>query len=185
MEGQMYRPELATDASTRGEAIIEDRSNSLMEFEQDSFAKLFNRKPFAFAHSLCAEPLLKLDKIKELARSLEVRPGELYADIDVTRVNQRWDQSHRPMTSMASLVDQIGCSNAWIIIRHAELDPKYRSLMERGINKIREASGGVLPRGIRKENAIIFVTSPHRISTYHIDRECNFILQIHGEKRIY
>jgi hypothetical protein len=185
MEGQMYRQVLASGTSKPLEATGRSRSNKLMELEQESFAKLFNHKPFAFTHRLSGEPLLELDKIRELARSLEVHPGELYADIDVTRVDQRWDQSARPTTSMASLVDRIGCSNAWIIIRHAERDPRYRALLERGMNEIREASGGELPRGSRRENAIIFVTSPQRISTYHIDRECNFILQIHGEKHIY
>jgi hypothetical protein len=34
------------------------------------------------------------------------------------------------------------------------------------------------------KNAIVFITSPRRITTYHIDRECNFLLQISGDKSI-
>jgi hypothetical protein len=30
----------------------------------------------------------------------------------------------------------------------------------------------------------LFITSPNRITTYHIDRECNYLLQIHGDKVI-
>jgi hypothetical protein len=30
----------------------------------------------------------------------------------------------------------------------------------------------------------IFITSPNRLSTYHIDSECNFLLQIRGRKEI-
>ena len=103
----------------------------------------------------------------------------------MTRVDQRWDESVRPKTSPPCLVDNIAVSNAWIIIRHAELDPRYRVLLERGMAEIKEASGDRWPRAIRRKHAIIFVTSPRRISTYHIDRECNFILQIRGEKLIY
>jgi len=37
---------------------------------------------------------------------------------------------------------------------------------------------------MRRREVIIFVTSPRRISTYHIDSETNFLLQVHGEKDI-
>src|SRR5438270_332982 len=33
--------------------------------------------------------------------------------------------------------------------------------------------------------SIIFITSPLRVSSYHIDRECNFLLQIRGAKTIH
>ena len=35
------------------------------------------------------------------------------------------------------------------------------------------------------EDIIIFVTSPKRVTTYHIDRECNFLLQIRGAKTLH
>jgi len=35
------------------------------------------------------------------------------------------------------------------------------------------------------EDALIFITSPGRVTPYHIDRECNFLLQIRGEKTLY
>jgi hypothetical protein len=38
---------------------------------------------------------------------------------------------------------------------------------------------------MRIEDALIFITSPRRVTPYHIDRECNFLLQIRGEKTIY
>jgi hypothetical protein len=38
---------------------------------------------------------------------------------------------------------------------------------------------------IMQEDIIIFVTSPKRVSTYHIDRECNFLLQIRGTKTLH
>jgi hypothetical protein len=149
------------------------------------FAKHFNREPFSLKHNLSDEQLLNLANITELTRSLQIHPGELYADVNVLRVDQRWNESPRTNVSPANLVEEINKANAWIIIRHAELDPKYRTLLERGMFEIKQANGGYWQQPIRKENAIIFVTSPRRISTYHIDRECNFILQIQGEKWIF
>ena len=37
---------------------------------------------------------------------------------------------------------------------------------------------------VKLRNAIIFINSPNRISTYHIDRECNCLLQIRGTKTL-
>ena len=157
----------------------------MLEIDRTVFEENFNREPFRLRHNLCTEALLELDSITSLVRDLETQPGELYADIDVTSVEQRWDDSRRPQISPAELVERITDSNAWIIIRHAELDPRYRVLLQRGTAELREASGGRWPQPISHENAIIFVTSPRRITTYHIDRECNFILQVRGEKWVY
>jgi len=157
----------------------------VLHIDRQSFTARFNRSPFRVQHNLSAEPLMTLGRIRQLVQDLETRPGEVYADIDVTTVGQRWDESARPLMPMSNLVDQLATSSAWIIIRRAELDPQYRALLGRGMNEIKDACGGRWPRPIRRRNAIIFLASPRRISTYHIDRECNFILQIHGEKLIH
>jgi len=39
-----------------------------------------------------------------------------------------------------------------------------------------------LDQVMKVKNAIVFITSPRRVTAYHIDRECNFLLQIRGEK---
>jgi hypothetical protein len=38
---------------------------------------------------------------------------------------------------------------------------------------------------IRNKEMILFLTSPNRISNYHIDRECSYLMQISGSKTIY
>ena len=38
---------------------------------------------------------------------------------------------------------------------------------------------------MRVEDGADFITSPGRVTPYHIDRECNFLLQIRGEKNLY
>ncbi len=45
-------------------------------------------------------------------------------------------------------------------------------------------TGVEIERDIKKKEIILFVTSPNRVTTYHIDRECNFLLQINGSKEI-
>jgi hypothetical protein len=134
---------------------------------------------------MCAHPLMSLQAVKALARSLQDRGGEIYADVDVRRIEQRWDETSRPRLSPEQLVAEIGAARAWIVIRRADMDPQYKTLLDQALTEIEELNGGALKRLISARNAIIFVTSPGRLTTYHIDRECNFILQIRGNKTVY
>jgi hypothetical protein len=52
------------------------------------------------------------------------------------------------------------------------------------MSNILELAGHELERSIKKREVILFITSPNRVTSYHIDRECNFLLQIAGRKRI-
>jgi hypothetical protein len=50
--------------------------------------------------------------------------------------------------------------------------------------ELQEYTGLNLERVMKVQEVIIFVTSPKRITTYHIDRECSLLLQIRGDKHI-
>ena len=45
-------------------------------------------------------------------------------------------------------------------------------------------SGRQIDQDKKSQEAIIFLTSPHRVTSYHIDRECNFLMQVRGDKEI-
>ncbi|MHB8384555.1 MAG: cupin-like domain-containing protein [Acidobacteriaceae bacterium] len=158
---------------------------SLLELEPTIFATDFNRNPFPLRHNLASNPLLQLDRLVELALRLGEMPGEVYFDVAVDKVDQRWDQTPKPPMTVADVIKNIGESKAWIILRRAELDPRYRALLEQCMTELSGAGRGSWPERVRVQNAIVFITSPKRITTYHIDRECNFILQIRGTKTIY
>jgi hypothetical protein len=145
----------------------------------------FDRVPFAFRHNILDHPLFGIDRLTELGRFLESRPGEIYVDAGVSDVGQRWDQAARPAASLGEVIPKLASTDAWIILRKAELDPAYRLLLDQCLGELRALIGGDWGRPTQLDNAIIFMTSPRRLSTYHIDRECNFILQISGEKTLY
>jgi hypothetical protein len=157
----------------------------MLEVDAATFAREFNRMPFRLRHNLCEHPLLGLDAVRALARSLQDQPGEIYSDVHVSRVDQRWDEAPRAQVSPEHLVDDIVDAKAWVVIRRAETDLRYKALLDETVAEIGDLSGISLQRQIAIQNAIIFVTSPKRITTYHIDRECNFILQIRGDKVVY
>jgi PAS domain-containing protein len=160
-------------------------SSRWIECDARTLQENFDRTPFALRHRIVDEPLFNMDGLTNLARFLESRPGEVYVDVGVSHVGQRWDQAARPILGVAELIHELAETDAWIILRKPELDPAYRLLLDQCLSELRELMGGDWGRPTRRDNSIIFITSPRRLSTYHIDRECNFILQISGEKTLF
>lgn len=148
--------------------------------------KNFNRRSFEVSHLLSSHPLLQLPKLLELAeRTVRSRPDDLYFDMGKIRTGQRWDEIPEARFSAVEAMQQLESSNAWFLFRHAQLDPEYRELFERGLREIKEFAAEDVDAKIRQQDILIFVTSPNRVTPYHIDRECNFLLQISGTKTLH
>jgi hypothetical protein len=146
----------------------------------------FNQRSFEVSHRLSSHPLFQLPKLLELAeRTAKSRPGDLYFDMGDVRPGQRWDEIPESQFSAVEAMRQLESSDAWFIFRHTQRDPDYRKLFELGLREIKEIAGDSADTQIRQEDIIIFVTSPRRVTPYHMDRECNFLLQISGTKTLH
>ena len=146
----------------------------------------FNRRSFEVAHRLSSHPLFQLPKLLELAeRTVKSRPDDLYYDMGQIRTGQRWDQIPEAKFSAVEAMQQLESADAWFLFRHTQRDPEYKELFDRGLKEIKEFAGDDVDSQIRQEDILIFVTSPKRVTPYHIDRECNFLLQIRGTKTIH
>ena len=153
------------------------------------FREKFNQQSFEVSHSLAKHPLFQLPRLLELAeRTLKDRPDDLYYDMGDIQPGQRWEYGAGRSFSAVEALRQLEQSNAWFI---------FRSRTTRSCVPGRYLSAGfgkskrwpVLnsdPKFVGEEDIIIFfVTSPKRVTSYHIDRECNFLLQIGGEKELF
>ncbi|CCE09367.1 conserved hypothetical protein [Bradyrhizobium sp. STM 3843] len=171
------RPLSETTRDTQGTWIAVDKEAARAKFDRESFE---------VSHRLSAHPLLKLPKLLELAeRTIKSRPDDLYYDMGKVRTGQRWDEIPKAKFSAIQALEQLESSDAWFIFRHAQRDPEYKALFEDGLREIKAIAGEDVESKIRQEDIIIFVTSPRRVTPYHIDRECNFLLQIAGTKTIH
>ena len=166
-------------------SAVSQLSSSCIEPNED-FRPKFNRVPFPFSHHLENHPLFELPRLLQLARSTrEKRPGDLYYDAGDIQIGQRWDQTGPKPFPVEEALDRIEHAGAWIILSRAERDPEYGELLNRCMGEIETLIGVDLKKVMKYQDAIIFVSSPNRITSYHIDRECNFLLQIRGNKTIY
>lgn len=161
-------------------------SDRWIEADRDQFRQKFDRVSFEVAHHLSAHPLLQLPALMQLAdRTLKRAPRELYYDMGNIQVGQRWDSVPQRQFSPQEALQRIENCGAWFIFRSAQHDPEYKLFLDRGLAELKELIGAGIESQIMIEDIIVFVTSPKRISSYHIDRECNFLLQIQGTKTIH
>jgi hypothetical protein len=160
----------------------------LFEEETPEYRKNFNRHSFAFRHKLAGHPLFEMPRLVQLAQQCKkhpnARPDEVYYDAGDIRIDQRWDQADHPDLDAGEVIERIHTSGAWMMIRRAELVEDYRVILDDCMGEIQELLGIDLDAVMKVKNAIVFITSPARVTSYHIDRECNFLLQISGDKAL-
>jgi hypothetical protein len=164
-------------------ATVNQNSTGVFECDKIEFRELFDRRSFEFSHHLSGHALFEIPRLIELSKKLS-ETGGVYYDAGNIDVGQRWEDCPSGSLSVDETIRRIRNAGAWIILRRAEEDPEYRVILDDCMSEIRGLLGRDLSMEMKVQNAIIFITSPNRISTYHIDRECNWILQIHGEKDI-
>lgn len=69
-------------------------------------------------------------------------------------------------------------------MKRVQHDPDYNQLLVQCLDEVQRLSGRQIDQDKKSQEAIIFLTSPHRVTSYHIDRECNFLMQVRGDKEI-
>ena len=156
----------------------------ILKIDPVQFESKFNEQHFLVGHALGGHPLFQIPRLLELAKEIaEKWPKDLYYDRGVTNVGERW-----AMKSNSFPVDEtirnIESCGAWIDLKSVERNPEYAKLLDSCISDLLQVSGRQLKKKMRRTQMAIFITSPNRLSTYHIDSECNFLLQIRGRKEI-
>ena len=157
-----------------------------IEIDVGEFREKFNRQSFEVRHELAEHPMFQLPALVDLAeRTRKQRPNDIYYNNGDIGVDQKWIHNPDHPFSPGETIHRIEECSAWFIFRSAQRDPEYRLFLDKGLSEIKELIGEKLEKKIMVEDIIIFVTSPKRKTPYHIDRECNFLLQIRGEKTIH
>jgi hypothetical protein len=156
----------------------------IFEAANPYFQVSFDEKPFEFTHSFtAAHPLFSLTTLRGLLNDPAVRSTAVYDATDV-QIDQRWDSLPREKPPVEQVFDEIQTSGGWIMMRHMERLPAYNQLLQACLDEVKKLSGHSIDGDKKSQEAIIFVTSPNRKTPYHIDRECNFLMQVSGEKTI-
>jgi hypothetical protein len=99
-------------------------------------------------------------------------------------VNGYFGSKPADMTLVQAL-ERIGEGGNWIILKRIHEEPEYRAALELFISELSVLSGTDLRRRYRDPILTIFITSPNRITPYHLDGEANFLAQVQGSKSVF
>jgi hypothetical protein len=157
---------------------------SIFQAENPGFRENFDEKPFEFSHCFTADhPLFQISRLRQLIENPVTRPG-VYFDAGDIGIGQRWDSVPERKQTLEETFDRVDNAGAWILMKRVQKDPDYNDLLVQCLEEVQRLSGRQIDQDKKSQEAIIFLTSPHRVTSYHIDRECNFLMQVRGDKEI-
>jgi hypothetical protein len=170
---------------------VQSATESSIQCDPQQFSANFNRVPFEVRHSLAGNPLFDVDRIIELAQLVEARRnphrsfGDAYSNMGEVGPGMKAVEGHRPDMPTSEILRNIENSKAWVTLWHVEREEGYREVLQQCICDLLELSGREVINKIKWFDAILFITSPNRVTHYHVDRECAWLVQLHGDKEIH
>ena len=134
-------------------------------------------------HNYHLHPLMQLDRLEQLANSLVATDQCRFIarDTKVTSAFQHEKQSldGRSIDAVFRNIEEPG---SWVALYNIQTDPAYKAFVwdvMASANQIVEKHETVFDvRGF------IFISAPPSVTPFHIDRENNFWLQVHGRKTL-
>ena len=133
-------------------------------------------------HNFHLHPLLQLPELANLA-------GELMPSGQCRFVHPRIAQDsaflhidqHPDGRDLDEVFQRIEEPGSWIALYNIETIPRYRALLDDILDTVRPIIEREQP-GIFNLTGFCFISAPPSVTPFHIDRENNFWLQLHGRK---
>jgi hypothetical protein len=72
-----------------------------------------------------------------------------------------------------------------VILKHTEQDPIYGPVLQDFLGRVVTLAGEQMRSDVTVGEALILISSPHRVTPYHMDNETNFLVQVRGDKWFY
>ena len=151
------------------------------------FAVNFPRSPFEFRHFLHQHPAFQLEALFAAAERINSNPqSAARAHFESGSPDRNaWFGARPAGETLVSALRSIREGANWVILKRIHEDPTYKAVLETLIPQLSKVSGVDIPRTFYDPTMTIFITSPGRITPYHMDGETNFLAQIHGTKAAY
>jgi hypothetical protein len=154
-------------------------SSILIDEQRPWFSQRYNKECFRFNHRLHENELFDLPNLVELAGRL---PDSYWSTADAA-VAGGWGGGDE-RRSLRETVASIAESNSLVLLKGLAQDPLFGSVYERMIGELKECVGDAFKADISVGRATLIISSPERVTPYHIDGEVNFLLQIRGSKTV-
>jgi hypothetical protein len=165
-------------------AVIErpapDTSGILADPE-GAFRRNYNRKTFSFAHGLANHPLFELDSLIQLSQRMPDH-GDTYWSNGKVGVDNRWDVGTSGRMSLQDTIANIATNDSIVILKHTEQDPVHGPVLQEFLSRVVLLAGERMRTDVTIGETLILISSPNRLTPYHMDAETNFLVQVRGAK---
>lgn len=153
--------------------------------DQALFRERFDHEPFLFQHSLHTNPAFELGALLAAAErmnaKLTCRAHFESGEPDRTS----WFGARPEGVTLVDALASIREGKNWVILKRIHEEPEYGEILRGMLPEIAELTGVDVEEVYYDPTMTIFVTSPGRITPYHMDGETNFLLQVRGTKTAY
>ncbi|MBD5654738.1 MAG: cupin-like domain-containing protein [Candidatus Eremiobacteraeota bacterium] len=134
-----------------------------------------------FDHTLDRENIFDIPNLVELSKRLV----EAYYVTSKGTVKDGWKSHEREPKSLQEAIATIGDSNTLVLLKGLADDAEFGPICRRVLAEVEEQVGEALRADLSEGRATLVISSPGRVTPYHIDAETNFLLQLRGDKVVH
>ncbi|MGH6822309.1 MAG: hypothetical protein ACRECP_03970 [Methylocella sp.] len=147
------------------------------------FIRNYNRRNFLFRHGLKDHPLFELPNLIELAK----RPAhvEAYWSNGKVEPTDSWGTGRAPRLTLVDTIADIADNNSLVILKQVAQDPVYGPELQDFLASVVALSGEQMRQDVVVGETSILISSPNRLTPYHMDDDCNFLMQVVGNKTLW
>jgi hypothetical protein len=171
-------------SATLSESLVETAAPAALTDPQGLFRRNYNRKTFSFPHGLSSNPLFDLDNLLGLANRMADHPDTYWSNGKVA-IGNRWEAGTGERMSLQDTVAHITDNDSIVILKHTEQDPVYAPVLQDFLGRVIDLCGEQMRSDVIVGETLILISSPHRVTPYHMDGETNFLVQVRGDKWFY
>ena len=148
------------------------------------FRQHYNRKTFCFPHGLSGNPLFELESLIELSGRMPDHRDTYWSNGKVA-VGNGWEAGTGGRMSLQDTIANIAENDSIVILKHTEQDPVYAPVLQDFLGRVVSLAGEQMRADVTVGEALILISSPNRVTPYHMDGETNFLIQVRGDKWFY
>jgi hypothetical protein len=151
---------------------------------EQNFRAYFDRCAFAFHHQLHTSDLFSFEAMLALANRVSNKENRWYFEEGHTEPGKGWS-ARTNSKSLFECLHGIANKHALVMLKRVHEEPEYNEILRALERELTRLTRIDMPAHYRDGLMTIIITSPNRITPYHIDGEANLLMQMSGSKSVY
>jgi hypothetical protein len=148
------------------------------------FRSEFERSAFSFQHSLHTAECFTMPALLEIAKRFEARKSGFHIEEEAATPGKGWSIKGARKTLVENLLE-IEHSQSFVMLKRVHNEPEYKQILEDTTRELSDLTGLDMRSLYRDSLMTIIITSPHRVTPYHMDAETSLLLQVQASKAMY